>query len=188
MKVIVGLGNPGEEHKNNRHNVGFMVIDELRKVLSIKKQVLSDKFQYEKRFEAEICKIDNKLLLVKPQAFMNNSGKSVQALLQFFKIKNMADLIVAHDDLDLELGRVKVEQKGGISGHHGIESIIEELGRSDFVKVRVGIGRPQRNEDQSCYYDITKNYLLSNFIPEEKEKVRKSIEDVVGRLERLGED
>lgn len=184
MKVIVGLGNPGEEHKNNRHNVGFMVIDELRKVLSIKKQVLSDKFQYEKRFEAEICKIDDKLLLVKPQAFMNNSGKSVQALLRFFKIKNMADLIVVHDDLDLELGRVKVEQKGGISGHHGIESIINETGRNDFVKVRVGIGRPQKEGNESCYYDITKHYLLSNFSPDEELLLNKSISTAVDLLKK----
>ncbi|MBI3980959.1 aminoacyl-tRNA hydrolase [Candidatus Microgenomates bacterium] len=174
MKVVVGLGNPGEEHKNNRHNVGFMVVDRMYNVQCTMYK-LPLKFTFEKKFEAEICKIDNKLLLIKPQAFMNNSGKSVQAILQYYKVKNMADLIVVHDDLDLELGRVKVEQKGGISGHHGIESIINETGRNDFVKVRVGIGRPQKKGNESCYYDITKNYLLSNFTPEEQEKVKNTI-------------
>lgn len=176
MKIVVGLGNPGEENKNTRHNLGFMVLDELQKQeVRSKKQEVS--FKYEKKFNAEICKVNNDLLLVKPQTYMNDSGKTVSKLLSFYKITNFKDLIVVHDDLDLELGKVKFQDGGQSAGHHGIESIMAQTGKSDFLRIRVGIGRPKREEDQSCYYDVTKNYLLTRFTDDEKKLLLKVIDE-----------
>lgn len=118
--------------------------------------------------------------MVKPQTFMNDSGRAVQKLLAFYKITNLKDLIVVHDDLDIELGKIKVQEGGQSAGHHGIESIMAETGQSDFIRVRVGIGRPNRAENQDCYYDITKNYLLSDWGEEEKKQVETVIEKAVG--------
>jgi len=143
-KLIVGLGNPGAEYAKTRHNVGFMVIDELIKTHKVGKDVV----------------------LLKPQMFMNESGKAVKKVLKYQGIKVLKDLWVIHDDLDIELGRIKIHA-GGSSGHHGIESIIKEINSEDFVKFRVGIGRPKMEDDKSCYYRDTKDYLLSPFTKEE---------------------
>lgn len=163
MKIIVGLGNPGKEYEKTRHNVGFMVLDELRKQLTDN----SEQWKQEKKMLSVVCYLlSNQALLVKPQTFMNDSGKAVIKVLRYKSIKVLNDLWVIHDDLDLELGRIKIHV-GGSSGHHGIESIIKETGKSEFMKFRLGVGRPVQKADNSCYYQETKDYLLSPFTKEE---------------------
>ncbi|MBI3384650.1 aminoacyl-tRNA hydrolase [Candidatus Gottesmanbacteria bacterium] len=151
MKIIVGLGNPGKEYEKTRHNVGFMVLDELVKIYKAGKDVKT----------------------LKPQTFMNESGKAVKKELKNQRIKELKNLWVVHDDLDLELGRIKIHA-GGSSGHHGIESIIKKVGANDFVKFRVGIGRPKL-DDKACYYQNTKDYLLSPFKKDELAVINSAI-------------
>lgn len=131
MKVIIGLGNPGDKYKNTRHNLGFMVLDALSESL--------DKVSWEKsaKFQAEIQKINDDLL-VKPQTFMNSSGQAVAKIMSFYKV-SPHDLVVVYDELDLPLGKIKISQGGGAAGHHGVESIIASLGSEDFIRVRLGI-------------------------------------------------
>lgn len=139
MKLIVGLGNPGEKYARTRHNVGFMVVDELARKFTI----YNVKFTIDKKANAEILKTkykDEDLILVKPLTMMNASGMAVSKLLRYYDIKKLDDLWVIHDDLDLPLGKVKIVKGHGSAGHHGIESIIKELKTEDFVRFRIGIG------------------------------------------------
>jgi len=157
MKLIVGLGNPGKNYQNSRHNVGFMVVDSLVKsvkfnpstnsgltlseVERVKVQSCSLKFKIEKNFKAEIYRLDSEVILVKPQTFMNLSGEPVKKIANFYKIL-AEDIIIIHDDIDLPLGQLKIQKGGGTAGHHGLESIVKNLGTQDFIRFRVGIGRP----------------------------------------------
>ncbi len=163
MKIIVGLGNPGKEYEKTRHNVGFMVLDEVGR-----------EWKKEKKFLAEIGQLNKDTLLVKPQTFMNDSGKAVRKICDFYKVNITNDLWVVHDDLDLELGRIKIHA-GGTSGHHGIESIIKETGNSDFMKFRLGVGRPLQKDDESCSYRENKDYLLATFTKEELPVIKPAI-------------
>ncbi len=163
MKIIVGLGNPGKEYEKTRHNVGFMVLDEVSK-----------QWNTEKKFLAEICQLNKDTILVKPQTFMNDSGKAVRKICDFYKVNLAKDLWVVHDDLDLELGRIKIHA-GGPSGHHGIESIIKETGSSEFIKFRLGVGRPTQKEGEFCSYQENKNYVLAPFTKEELSVIKASI-------------
>jgi len=138
MKLIAGLGNPGREYQGTRHNMGFMVLDAL-----VERHALS--FDRTK-FEAEIAQGSwdgEKVLLLKPQTFMNLSGQSVVPAARFFKVP-VADVIVVHDELDLPLGRIQLKLGGGAGGHNGIKSILGLFGDDAFVRVRVGIGKPER--------------------------------------------
>ena len=137
MKMIVGLGNVGSRYDGTRHNTGFMVVDELanRNQIEINKE----------KDEAMIGQgmIDGeKVLLVKPMTFMNDSGRAVRPLMYFYKI-DVDDLVIVQDDLDMEVGRVRLRQKGSAGGHNGIKSIIQHVGAQDFKRVKVGIGRPK---------------------------------------------
>ena len=137
MKMIVGLGNVGSRYDGTRHNTGFMVVDELanRNQIEINKE----------KDEAMIGQgmIDGeKVLLVKPLTFMNDSGRAVRPLMDFYKI-DVDDLVIVQDDLDMEVGRVRLRQKGSAGGHNGIKSIIQHVGTQDFKRVKVGIGRPK---------------------------------------------
>lgn len=155
MKLIAGLGNPGTQYQNHRHNIGFRVIDYLSKNHHIP---LS-----KKRFHAlyGIGQIDSReILLLKPMTFMNRSGVAIRETLDFFKLIP-EDLIVIHDDLDLPFGRLRFKRKGGDGGHQGVRSIIESLGRNTFVRLKIGIGRPPIGMDPA-------EYVLSSFSEEEK--------------------
>ena len=134
MKLVVGLGNPGEKYAKNRHNVGFMVIDEI-----LKQYVAGP--QFNKKFDAIVYSLDKNRLLVKPQTFMNASGRSVNRIVNFYKVKPQG-LLVVHDDVDLEFGDIKHQFGRGAAGHKGVESVIEALGSDQFNRVRIGIGRP----------------------------------------------
>ncbi len=135
MKLIVGLGNPGPRYANNRHNIGFMAIDAIADHLSLPNP--RSKFQGDV-FEASIG--GEKVLLLKPMTYMNESGRSVQEVMRFYKIE-LGDLIVFHDELDLKPGKLKVKVGGGHAGHNGLRSIMAHCGEQ-FVRVRMGIGHP----------------------------------------------
>jgi len=134
MKIVVGLGNPGEKYAGTRHNAGFMVIDEI-----LKDYIAGP--QYSKKFESIVYSLDKERLLVKPQTFMNVSGKSVNRVVNFYKTKP-EDLLIVHDDVDLDFGEVKHQFGKGAAGHRGVQSIIDSLGSDQFNRVRIGIGRP----------------------------------------------
>lgn len=172
MKLVVGLGNPGEKYDNTRHNVGFIIID--RMVDSVKK---TTDFQFDKKTNSEILKtnIDNEsVILVKPQTFMNLSGESVQKLMQFYKIKP-EDVWVVSDDLNLELGTVRIRKGGVDGGHNGLKSIINNIGK-DFYRVRVGIGS---NREAGI---ASEDYVLQKFSSEEKQKLSKVIDKTTDLL------
>ena len=134
MKLVVGLGNPGKKYARNRHNVGLMVLDEI-----IKTYVVSPHIN--KKFEAILYFLDKNRLLVKPQAFINDSGRAVKKIINFYKIE-LKDFLVVHDDVDLKFGQIRLQFARGSAGHKGVESVIEELGSVEFNRVRIGIGRP----------------------------------------------
>lgn len=169
MKIIVGLGNPGRKYERTRHNAGFMVVDELAKNLHV--DVAQDKYHAligKARIDAEAA------VLAKPQTYMNDSGRAVAAILRE-TYATVSDLIVIHDELDLSLGSVRVKTGGGHGGHNGLRSLIEYLGSPDFIRVRIGIGRPELNTDPA-------DYVLSPFLAEERpaaaEAVAKAAEAV----------
>ena len=148
--LLIGLGNPGREYRDNRHNIGFMLIDRLAVRLDARGMKLQSKAivigaLYEGR----------KLILAKPQTYMNLSGQSAQGLLHFYKIPP-ENLIVAHDDLDLPLGTIRIRPGGGAGGQRGMASTIERLGTQDFPRLRLGIGRPPGRMDPAAY-------VLQNF-------------------------
>jgi PTH1 family peptidyl-tRNA hydrolase len=143
--LIVGLGNPGREYKDNRHNVGFMLIDRLSVRLNarlsrVQAKALVGSVNYE----------GDKLILAKPQTYMNLSGQSIQGLARFYKLP-LENMIVAHDDLDLPFGTIRIRPGGGPGGQKGIASAIERLGTKDFRRLRIGIGRPPGRMDPAAY-------------------------------------
>jgi len=176
MKLIVGLGNPGERYKRTRHNVGFMAVEELARQFSI----FNFQFSLDKNLKAEILKTKYKgeeLILVKTQTFMNKCGWPVKKLVDWYHVRPV-DLWVVHDDLDLPLGKIKIRKGGGTAGHHGLESIAEQLGTTDFVRFRLGIGRPQGRDEWEKINVKRKeieDYVLSDFTPEEGKEVRELV-------------
>lgn len=148
--LIIGLGNPGREYKDNRHNIGFMLIDRLAVRIDARGIKLQSKAIVTSGFYEE-----RKLILAKPQTYMNLSGQSVQGLLHFYKIPS-ENLMVAHDDLDLPLGTIRIRPGGGAGGQRGMASTIERLGTKDFPRLRLGIGRPPGRMDAA-------DYVLQNF-------------------------
>ncbi|WEE36440.1 aminoacyl-tRNA hydrolase [Lactiplantibacillus paraplantarum] len=153
MKMIVGLGNIGRQYVQTRHNVGFMIVDELA-------NNLNTTFQTSK-FEAQVATAfqgGEKVLLVKPSTYMNDSGRAVGPLMSYYNV-DPTDLLVIHDDLDLPLGKVRLKQKGSAGGHNGIKSIINHVGDQHFKRVKVGIDHPQKMS--------VVDYVLGKFTPAE---------------------
>jgi len=166
MYLVVGLGNPGREHEKNRHNAGFMALDELRRAHAFPD--FKEKFSgVWTRGEA----FGESLALLKPLTYMNLSGDSVQPACAFLKIEP-AKLIVLHDELDLAFGDVRVKQGGGHAGHNGLRSIIQRLGTPDFLRVRIGIGKPP-----SGFRGDVADYVLQSFDPAESAEMP----DVIAR-------
>lgn len=162
MKLIVGLGNPGRLYANNRHNIGFICLNHFAKTQGMR----FDKKQGRARIGiGEVA--ESKVVLSKPQTYMNLSGQSVSLLVRKFNI-NFNNLLVIHDDLDLSLGKIRIRQGGGSGGHKGVESIISCLGSQDFLRLRVGIGRPATPFTEISEADIIA-YVLSDFTPNEKQ-------------------
>lgn len=156
MYMIVGLGNPGLRYQHNRHNIGYQIIDELARA-----HALSFSKRQHKALIANGWIRDDRVLLVKPETYMNASGEAVQPLAAYYKI-DLSQLLVIVDDLDLPLGRLRLRPFGGAGGHNGLKSIIERLGSNQFPRLRVGIGRPPGRMDPAAY-------VLQNFSPGEEE-------------------
>ena len=148
--LIVGLGNPGREYKDNRHNVGFMLVDRLAVRLNAHMSRLQAK-----ALVVSVNYEDKKLILAKPQTYMNLSGQSIQGLARFYKLP-LENMIVAYDDLDLPFGTIRIRPGGGPGGQKGVASTIERLGTKDFRRLRIGIGRPPGRMDPA-------DYVLQNF-------------------------
>jgi PTH1 family peptidyl-tRNA hydrolase len=169
MKLIVGLGNPGHSYARHRHNVGFICLNHFARSQGIK----FDRKKGLARIGAGKV-AGNEVVLARPQTFMNNSGRSVSRLVEKFYI-DLNDLIVIHDDLDLPLAKIRLSFGSSSGGHKGINSIIQELGSQDFIRVRIGIGRP--NKPQISEDDIIA-YVLSDFLPAEKRAINNIIPKV----------
>ncbi len=166
MKLIVGLGNPGRAYANNRHNIGFIGLNHFAKTQGIR----FDKKQGKARIgTGEVA--GSEVILAKPQTYMNRSGQSASRLAGKFNI-SLDDLLVIHDDLDLPLGKIRIRQGGGSGGHKGVESIISCLESQNFLRFRVGIGRPVTSELSEA--DII-TYVLSDFPPDEKQVIAQVI-------------
>ena len=145
MKLIVGLGNPGSKYRGTKHNVGFIALDEI----AYQEKVTFNKTQ----FEADIAEFflnEEKIILAKPQTFMNESGRSVRPLMDYYNIAD-EDLLVIYDDLDLPIGKIRLREKGSAGGHNGIKSIIAHLGTKDFNRIKVGIDRPKNGKEVVSY-------------------------------------
>ncbi len=167
-KLIIGLGNPGTVYKNTRHNVGFMTLDKLQK-----KEADFSNWKDDKKSQSRISKAkinDQTIILAKPQTFMNKSGETVSKLAEYYKI-DLKNLLVIHDDIDILLGKYKLQREKSSAGHRGIDSIINQLGSKDFWRLRIGIARPERKK----MGDVT-SFVLRNFTILEKKKLKKIIE------------
>ena len=166
MIIIVGLGNPGEKYKNTRHNVGFQVVDEFTKENNF------PEFKLSKKSHSLISEKEN-IVLAKPQTFMNESGKTVKALL---KNTTRTVLVVIHDDIDLPLGKIRISKNRGSAGHKGVESIIKEIGTKDFTRFRIGVssktGKPKNVE----------KYVLQKFDKEEEKIIKQVIRQTLIRM------
>jgi PTH1 family peptidyl-tRNA hydrolase len=151
--LVVGLGNPGREYERNRHNVGFMIVDELAR---------RSGGGWRSKFSGKLAEVridDHRVGLLKPETFMNESGRSVQAAAAFFKLEPDAVLVV-HDEGDLPVGRLQLRLGGGLAGHNGLRSIAQRLGTPEFMRLRVGVGRPGRGDRRGLA-----DYVLSDFEP-----------------------
>src|SRR3989338_6462725 len=190
MKIIIGLGNPGGDYQTTRHNVGFLVIDTLAKQLN------ADVFTFAKKLNAEIATArynEKKIILVKPQTFMNSSGQTVAALLHFYKLlpktlglvrKKNADLsdrlVIVHDDIDITLGDFKMQTNRSAGGHNGVQSIIERLKTQNFTRVRVGVANSLLRKK------ITpKKFVMEKFSAAEKKILETVTHKVTAAIEKL---
>ena len=155
LRMVVGLGNPGEAYAKTRHNAGFMAVDKLSDAFSI----ALDKQKFDARFGIGFIN-GVKIVLAKPMAYMNRSGPQVQNVAGYFRIL-CEDMLVVHDDIDLAFGRLKIKEKGGDGGHKGVRSIMDAFGGGDFTRLRIGVGRPEADENAA-------DYVLGKFTLEEK--------------------
>ena len=171
MILLVGLGNPTPDSENNRHNIGFKIIDSINKKFSLSKQ--KPKFKgllTTGNIEGE------KVYAIKPLTFMNNSGICIRELLEYFKI-DVGDVIVFHDDLDVEFGKIKTKFGGSSAGHNGIESIDKFIGK-DYSRVRIGIGHPKQKKKVN-------NHVLEDFKEDEEDKIKEITENIVKQIPTL---
>ncbi len=181
MKLIIGLGNPGEEYKKTRHNAGFLAVDKIANSISAQGGPALGwqfpSFSIQQKFNAEISNgiIDNeKIILAKPQTFMNNSGQAVKAIINYYKI-DPKDIIVIHDDLDIPLGEYKISKNKNSGGHKGVQSIIDHLGTKDLSRIRIGI----MVEDKKT---PTEKFVLERFSKEEMEVVNGMIKEITKNI------
>ena len=171
MLLLVGLGNPTPDSENNRHNIGFKIIDTINKKFSLSKQ--------KPKFKGLLTTgniNDKKVYAIKPLTFMNNSGICIRELIEYFKI-DAEDVIVFHDDLDIEFGKIKAKFAGSSAGHNGIESIDKFIGK-DYSRVRIGIGKPKSGDEVS-------EYVLKDFDEDEKIIIEKITENITESISIL---
>lgn len=175
---MVGLGNPGLKYEFTRHNIGFRIVDSLAQDIEIE-------FKKVKSYYSLISRgmINNhKVVLIKPQTFMNLSGRAVSKVVSYYKI-SFRDLLIVYDDLNLELGQIRIRKKGSAAGHKGIESIMQYLVSEDVPRLRIGIGNPLVNFNFDCV-----SYVLSNFNGDEKDKIKKVIQLSTEAIKTIIED
>jgi peptidyl-tRNA hydrolase, PTH1 family len=153
--LVAGLGNPGREHARDRHNAGWMVVDELAR-----RHGGSFRSKFSGRL-AETRLGESRIALLQPETYMNESGRSISAAARFFKVAP-EDVLVVHDDVDLDVGRLQARLGGGLAGHNGLRSIAQALGTQEFLRLRIGVGRPERGDPRPVA-----DYVLSPFTPEE---------------------
>lgn len=165
MYLIVGLGNPGRQYENTRHNLGFRVLD-----------LLVGNESWENKYDSQFLKLDD-VILAKPQLFMNNSGKAVAHILKFYPA---AQLIVAHDEMDLPLGAIRVQKNVSSAGHNGVQSIIDELGTKDFIRLRIGIDNPELRMNTPG-----EDFILQKFAQDEEKIVIEVLERAKSAIEAL---
>ena len=178
MKIVVGLGNPGLKYEFTRHNIGFRIVDSLARDMGTE-------FKKVKSYYSLISRgtINNhKAMLVKPQTFMNLSGRAVSKVVSYYKIP-LQDLLIVYDDLNLELGQIRIRKKGSTGGHKGIESIMQYLNSEDIPRLRIGIGNPSINFNFDCV-----SYVLSNFNNDEKDKIKEVIQLSTEAIKTVIED
>lgn len=180
MKCIVGLGNPGEKYEKNRHNIGFVVVDRLLAEITNNQTLNSKQFSNSTKFNSQIVQEKN-FILAKPQTFMNDSGKAVVALTRFYKI-DPKDLYVIHDDLDIALGKYKIQFGKGPQVHNGLLSIEQELGTDQFWNVRVGVENREVRGNKGVPGVV---YSLQDFNPDEQIVVTTVVENVVSDMVRV---
>jgi peptidyl-tRNA hydrolase, PTH1 family len=182
MIIIIGLGNPGEQYKNTRHNVGFIAIDEFAKKNNFpefKLQKKSYALVSEKPFDS--AQGDEQIILVKPQTFMNDSGKAVHALTTHYKLQT-TNLIVIHDDIDLPIGKIKIIEERGSAGHKGVESIIKAIGNDGLVRFRIGIASPAEALAKEGKIKAVK-LVLKNFSNDEQKIIDETIQKASNALD-----
>lgn len=193
MKLIVGLGNPGEKYNHTRHNVGFMVVDYLLKDAS---RVSKAEWSRQKKFNSEIVTFDwqgkhgplHSVILAKPTTFMNESGNAVASLASFYKILS-EDIWIVHDELDVSLGNMKIRLGGTGAGHRGVESVIASLGTSAFWRFRLGIGADRHHEDASKHkISDVETFVISPFERSEAGKARELVKKGAKALETALEE
>lgn len=175
MKIIAGLGNPGSEYEKTKHNVGFMFVDALAEKLGVT--------DWKDKFDAKIGEARigvEKVLLVKPQTYMNESGQAIGPLMNFYKL-DVEDLIVVHDDMDIPAGTIRIRKKGSAGGHNGIKSVLAHVGDEHFARVRIGIGRPLPG------WTVV-NHVLAPFVPEDVTKIEEAIKYLVPAVECIVTD
>lgn len=171
MYIIAGLGNPDRQYQNTRHNVGFDVID-----------VIADKYDIamgERKHKAIIGKgyiAGQKVVLVKPQTYMNLSGESIRAVIDFYKVDEKSELIVISDDVSLDVGRIRIRKKGGAGGHNGLKNIMKHLGHDEFIRMRMGVG------EKPSGYDLA-DYVLGHFTQKEREVMDVGIQNAAAAIE-----
>jgi len=162
--LVVGLGNPGKEYRNTRHNLGFLVLDKLAQGMAVA-------FCHRPLLEVEIGVgelLSQSVVLAKPLTYMNLSGRSVAAVMKFFRLEDPQQLIVIHDDLDIPLGKIKIKSGGGSGGHKGVQSVIDLLGATEFLRIRLGIGLAERPID-------VVDHVLAPFAVEDQDAVQRML-------------
>jgi peptidyl-tRNA hydrolase, PTH1 family len=173
--LVAGLGNPGSEYARNRHNVGWLVVDELAR---------RHDGQWRAKFNGRLAEIridGHKVALLKPETYMNDSGRAVQAAARFFKLEP-EEVLVVHDESDLETGRLQLRRGGGLAGHNGLRSVASGLGGSGFLRLRVGVGRPERGDPRPLA-----DWVLSDFAAhDDAEAIVRSAADAVETLDAEG--
>jgi len=172
IKLIVGLGNPGSEYEKNRHNVGFWFVDELLRLDSS-----AEPFRSEKKFFAEQTKLSlagHSIILLKPQTFMNRSGQSIKAIADYYKIAP-ENILIAHDELDIGLGVMRLKKSGGHGGHNGLRDTVNQLHSQNFMRLRIGIDHPGDKK-------LVSQFVLGNASKQEQELIYKGFDEVISVL------
>ncbi len=194
MKLIIGLGNPGKEYEKTRHNAGFLAVERIARDPQFSAAAdhrQKQTFNFQSKFNAEISHQivgNEKVILAKPQTFMNSSGKAVKAIMDYYKV-NSQDVVVIHDDLDIPLGKYKVSKNRGSAGHKGVQSIIDCLGTKDFTRIRIGIGT--KGIDEKTLHRLPafenekrqgKEFVIEKFSKEEMEIIEEVVENITDSL------